>query len=68
MTSRYFPPQTPDDHYVEIVETATGKVEKRMGPMSEHKAEKVEMGVLHRIDLERFFVRTGTDAKLKGEA
>ena len=51
--SKYFPSQT-NDHYVEIVETATGKVEKRMGPMSESKADKVEMGVLHRINLERF--------------
>ena len=66
--SKYFPSQISDDHFVEIVETATGKVEKRMGPMSESKADKVEMGVLHRIDLDRFFVRTGTDAALKKEA
>ena len=66
--SKYFPSQISDDHFVEIVETATGKVEKRMGPMSESKVDKVEMGVLHRIDLERFFVRTGTDAALKREA
>lgn len=59
---------TEPEFFVEIVETATRKVEKRMGPMSEYKADKVEMGVLHRIDLERFFVRTGTDAQLKKEA
>lgn len=68
MTSKYFPQQTSDGHYVEIVETATGVVEKRMGPMSAHKADKVERGMLLRIDLERFFVRTGTDAALTTEA
>ena len=30
--------------------------------------DKVEMGALHRIDLDRFFVRTGIDAALKKEA
>ena len=68
MTSKYFPQQTSDEHYVEIVETATGVVEKRMGPMSEHKADKVERGVLQRIDTDRFFVRSGTDAALTTEA
>lgn len=43
-------------------------VVKRMGPMSAHKADKVERGVLLRIDLERFFVRSGTDAALTTEA
>jgi hypothetical protein len=51
-------------HYVEIVETATGKVDKRMGPMMEEKAEKVERGVLLRIN-EDFHVRTGTAAALE---
>lgn len=68
MTSKYFPQQTSDEHYVEIVETTTGVVEKRMGPMSEHKADKVERGVLQRIDTDRFFVRSGTDAALTTEA
>lgn len=54
-------------HYVEIVETKTGKVERRMGPMSENKADKVEMGVLMRIN-EDFFVRTGTADALAKEA
>ncbi|MBV8722464.1 MAG: hypothetical protein JO277_09955 [Candidatus Eremiobacteraeota bacterium] len=60
--------QQNEEHFVEIVETATGKVERRMGPMSAHKAEKVEMGALVRIDTERFFVRSGTDAALRKEA
>lgn len=58
----------PVPFFVEIVETATGKVERRMGPMSEQKANMVERGVLRCINIERFFVRTGTDAQLKGEA
>lgn len=53
--------------YVEIVETATGKVEKRMDPMSENKADKVEMGMLMRIN-ENFHVRTGTAEALAKEA
>lgn len=55
-------------HYVEIVETATNKVERRMGPMTEAKADKVENGALMRVDIARFFVRTGTDEALKKEA
>jgi hypothetical protein len=44
--------------WVEIVEMATEKVETRMGPLSEHTAEKVESGALINLDLERFYVRT----------
>lgn len=54
-------------HYVEIVETKTGKVDKRMGPMLESKAEKVERGVLMRIN-DDFHVRTGTAEALEKEA
>jgi hypothetical protein len=57
-----------EEHYVEVVETATGKVEKRMGPMPESKAERVERGLLINMDTEFFHVRTGTDAALKAEA
>jgi len=53
--------------YVEIVEKTTGHVDKRMGPMHESKADKVEMGVLMRIN-EDFFVRTGTAEALAKEA
>lgn len=56
-----------EQHFVEIVESATGKVKKRMGPMSESKAEKVELGMIRRIN-ENFFVRSGTDKALKKEA
>ena len=54
-------------YFVEIYEISTGKVESRMGPMAEWKAEKVERGALMRIN-ENFFVRTGTDKQLKAEA
>lgn len=42
---------------VEIVEIKSGRVERRMGPMSERKAERVELGVLANLDMDRFFVR-----------
>lgn len=54
-------------HYVEIVETKTGAVERRMGPMAEAKAAKVESGALMRISND-FFVRTGTAEALAKEA
>lgn len=51
-------------HYVEVVETQTEKVVKRLGPMSERKAEKVERGLEINLNHQRFYVRTGTDAAL----
>ncbi len=56
-----------EDHFVEIVETATGKVEKCMGPMSEGKAAACERGIMRNLDAERFFVRSGTRAALDAE-
>jgi nitrogen regulatory protein PII-like uncharacterized protein len=44
------------DHYVHIIEDATGKVIKEMGPMSERKAEKVERGANINLNHERFTV------------
>lgn len=44
--------------YVEIVEDETGKVERRMGPMSERRAERVADGASINLDHERFSVRT----------
>lgn len=44
--------------YVEIVEIATDRVVKRMGPLSEPKAERVERGALINLDRDRFYVRT----------
>jgi hypothetical protein len=43
--------------YVEIVELATNKIEKRMGPMPERKAERVMGGVDINLDNERFISR-----------
>lgn len=43
--------------YVEIVEIKTDEVVKRMGPMSVHKADKVEGGAIQKIDLDNFFIR-----------
>jgi hypothetical protein len=46
--------------YVEVVKWDDGgeEVVKRMGPMSEWKAEKVEMGLLINMNVEAYFVRT----------
>jgi hypothetical protein len=46
-----------DTWFVEIVDSETDKVVKRMGPMSERKAEKVERGAEINLDHEHFFVR-----------
>ena len=43
--------------YVEIVEIATDKVIKRMGPMSEKKAERIENGASINLNREEYFVR-----------
>jgi hypothetical protein len=40
-----------DEHY------RNGEVVKRMGPMSEWKAEKVEGGLLINLNYEKFFTR-----------
>ncbi len=45
------------DKYVEIVEFETGKVEKRMGPMGERQAERVERGVSVNLNHDDYFVR-----------
>lgn len=34
------------NHFVEIIETKTGTIAKRMGPLSEREAERVEEGAL----------------------
>lgn len=43
--------------YVEIVEYVTDRVEKRMGPMSDRKAERVDNGANINLDHERFYTR-----------
>jgi hypothetical protein len=46
-----------DNHYVEIVETKTNKVEKRMGPYSINKAEKVQSGAEINLNFESYHTR-----------
>jgi hypothetical protein len=43
--------------WVEIVETETGKVETRMGGLSERTAERVERGANINLDHEHYHVR-----------
>lgn len=44
--------------YVEIVRRSDEKVVKRMGPMSERKADRVEMGVMMNLNAEDYWVET----------
>lgn len=44
-------------YVVEIVEDATEKVVKSMGPMPQSRAEKVADGVMINLDHDRFHVR-----------
>lgn len=44
--------------YVEVVELETGEVERRLGPMSEAKADKVERGILRNLNTEKYCVQS----------
>ena len=46
-----------EDCYVEIVKTDTGEVVKRMGPMSERKAERVESGANINLNHDGYYTR-----------
>lgn len=46
------------NYFVEIVNHDTQEVVKRLGPMSEHKADKVADGASINLDHDRFYVRT----------
>jgi hypothetical protein len=48
-----------DAYYVEIVAYENDEVVKRMGPMSEWKADKVERGVNINLNHSEFFTRVG---------
>ena len=43
--------------YVEVVQMDNSQVVKRMGPMSEWKAEKVQSGLLINMNRDAYFVR-----------
>lgn len=48
--------QREEHWFVTIVETETQRVEKRMGPMPERRAERVADGVGRNLDHEHFYV------------
>lgn len=56
------------DYYVEIVETETDHVEKRMGPMSEHQAERVESGASRNLNHDEYFVRVVSEEAQRATA
>lgn len=45
------------NYYVEIVEDATGHVEKRMGPMSERVAKHTQSGAMINLNHSEWTVR-----------
>lgn len=52
-------PFVPKDLFVEVVESATEVVVKRLGPYSnENEAEKADRGANINLNHERFFTRT----------
>jgi hypothetical protein len=42
---------------VEVVDVKTREPVKRLGPMSERKADRVERGILMNLDDEKYFVQ-----------
>lgn len=58
-------------YLVRIVETATGRIDKEMGPMPLPKAEKVERGVLinlNREDYHTVIIDEGVAKRLEAKA
>lgn len=49
--------QAEEQFFVEVVEFETDKIERRLGPMSERKADRVEDGILSTLDLDRYYTR-----------
>lgn len=45
------------NHFVEIFEDETEDVMSRMGPMTRHKAEKVEAGARINLNEDKFSIR-----------
>ena len=43
--------------YLEIVNSKSGEVVKRMGPMSQRKAEKTENGVMINLNHDEYYAR-----------
>lgn len=43
--------------FVEVVDAKTGKVVKRVGPVTERKADRVEGGMTVNLDHEHYFTR-----------
>jgi hypothetical protein len=56
-TQRKAKPMTNQSFYVEIVETSTGNVIKRMGPSSERSADRVANGAERNLNHSDYFVR-----------
>lgn len=47
--------------YVEVVNAKTNEVSRRLGPMSESKADRVESGILINLNHEDYFTRIVED-------
>ena len=58
-----------DNVYVEIVKYGEPEVvEKRMGPMSQHKADQVESGAGRNLDHNKYFTRTTVNVEVAAAA
>ena len=51
------------EYYVEIVKLDTDEIVKKMGPMPEYKAERVERGASINLNHEYYYTRIVTEGK-----
>ena len=49
--------------FVEVVDDKTGEVVKRVGPVTERKADRVEDGMMINLDHENYFTRIVPDCE-----
>ena len=54
-------------YYIEIVDYDTEETVERMGPMTEHKAGKVDDGVNINLNHEKYFTRIVKEGEEDGE-
>ena len=53
------------NYYVRVIETETGEEIKNLGPMSEGKADKVELGLLRNMNRDKFHTAITVDLRCK---
>lgn len=53
--------RTAKEYFVEVVNKRNGKVEKRLGPLTERRADQVDVGANRLINRDEFYTRIVTD-------